>query len=175
MYESRSYSIPLLPFLVIREEEEEKRAARARTPRTRKIKKIPKRFVSVNTMYPIHPHTRRKRLSDEGRLYKDYIYKCMEEQERTQAPSFEYYDCTYTFFMTDDMILTKDGDLAKKHDVSNLIKAAEDAVFDYLLDDDSRVLSVHGHKQLTASDPRLVVTLKPTHLEVDGHIRVVRV
>jgi len=154
------YSIPLLPYLKLREEAEVIRASRARTKT--KVKKIPARFVSVNDMYPINRFGHGVRLSDEGRIYKAYIYDELAKQVG-DAPSFEYYDCTYVFYMTHEMMFTGDDEM-RRIDVSNMLKAAEDAVFEFLLEDDSKVLSIHGFKRLTLEDPRLVVTVSMAQL-----------
>lgn len=148
------FSIDLLPFIKIRQEHEVKRASRAR--KKTKVREIPLRFPSVNTMYPIARH-RGKYLSDEGRLYKEYIG---EELDKIQfkIPHWHMYYVTYVFFMTHEMMYKKDGDLSE-HDVSNFLKGTEDALFGWLLESDATVLDVHGSKRLTVNDPKLVILM----------------
>ncbi len=157
------YDIPLLPYIKIREEEEEKRAAKAIKPQTRKIRKIHLRYPSVNNMYPIRNSGRGKRLSDEGRIFKEYVYdtmKALDEARYVRPLRFESFECSYIYFMTHEMLFKNDGDL-RKTDVSNYLKATEDAVFEFLLEDDSNVVSIHGYKRLTMDEPKLVVLISP--------------
>jgi len=164
----KRYEIPLLPFIEKREEHEKIRASRARNPKKQKVKKIPIRFVSVNNMYPVSPFGRGKYLSDEGRLWKEYIKEMLEEQDNGVPFVFgeDFYEISYIFYMTHEMLYTKDDNL-RKIDVSNMLKAAEDALFDYLLDDDSSVVSIHGHKRLTLEDPKAVFLVSPADI-TDG-------
>jgi len=155
----RRYDIPLLPLVDILQEEEVKRAARARKERRKKVKKIPCRYLSVNRMYAVIPKTSQRRLSKEGKLFKEYIgeqMKLIDEARDWGVTTFEFFDCTYVFFMTPSMFFYKNGD-AKTEDVSNFLKGTEDAVFDHLLEDDKYVVSIHGHKRLCDGPPKLVV------------------
>lgn len=155
------YDIYLDPFLSKREEYEEVRASRARSEKTRKIRKVQRRFVSVNNMYPIS-RGGGKRLSAEGRIYKEYISEVMravDEVRETSLKLCDYYTCCYVFFMTQDMLFYKNGEL-RRVDVSNMLKAAEDAVFEHMLEDDSLVVSISGHKRLTVEEPKLTVLIE---------------
>jgi len=161
------YYVPLLPYIERLRDYEVKRAERGRSPRTRKVRNIPVRFVSVNRMYPIHPHARTKRLSKEGEIFKDYVYECMELHDKSMCrclPTCDLYECTYVYYLTQSMLFTKSGDL-RQEDVSNFLKATEDAVFDYLLEDDSQVLGISGYKRMTVGDPALVIMLSASDLD----------
>lgn len=154
----RRYDIELDPFVAKREVAEDIRVAKARK-RTRR-KRINRSFVSVNRMYPINRFAGTKYLSPEGAAYKDYIADVMGEMDELLGPtklSSDGYEVTYVFFMTHDMMFTKAGDF-RDVDVSNMLKAAEDAVFDFILEKDSTVVSIHGHKRV-AEFPKLVVLL----------------
>lgn len=149
----------------LRREQEKLRAARAR--KHTKVKKIPRRFVSVNKMYPIDRRRGRKYLSPEGSLFKEYLYETMLAQDANRAiGSATYYDCHYVFFMDHEMLFKK-GDVLdedKEKDVSNLLKATEDGVFEYLLENDCLATDVHGHKRLTLDEPKVVVLLSPSDI-----------
>ncbi len=150
--------IALLPFIERRKDQEEKRAANARNHK--KVRNIPIRYPSVNTMYPFSKRTGRKYLSPEGLLYKDYIYEELDKQF-DNIPGWDQFDVSYVFYMTHEMMYKKDGDLSE-HDVSNFLKATEDALFDWLLESDATVMSVHGHKRLTVNDPKIVILISPS-------------
>lgn len=150
-----TYPVPLLPYLQRREEHEIARASRARS-RT-KVKSIPKRFATVNHMYPVNRRTGGKYLSDEGRIYKEYIQDVLTDTGIIPPP-FENYECGYVFFMSHDMLYTKHQEL-QEIDVSNMLKAAEDALFEFLMENDCLVASIHGYKRLTLAEPKLVVLL----------------
>lgn len=158
MTEIIRFDIELIPFIVERQEEEEKRAARAR--KNTRVKKIPVRYPSVNTMYPVDKRRGRKYLSKEGEMYKEYIDQELTKQGK--PPYWGYFDVTYVFYMTHDMMYTKRGTLTE-HDVSNFLKATEDALFEWMLESDKTVMSVHGHKRLTVNDPKLVILMSPSH------------
>lgn len=155
------FTILLRPFIIRLQEIEEIRASRAR--KNKRVKKIGDHFPSVNTMYPINRRTARKYLSPEGRAYKDYIQEELDKSLSASSRSlqWELYDCTYVFYMTHEMLFTKDGNFAQ-HDVSNFLKATEDAVFDWLLESDAQVLGVHGFKKLTVDEPKLVGLISPS-------------
>lgn len=155
--ETLRFDVPLLPFIERRKLQEAARALRARTPRGRRIKPVPVRYPSVNTMYPINKRIGRKYLSPEGELYKDYIYEALLQQSETY-PSYHMYDISYVYFMTHDMMYTKGGELSE-HDVSNFLKATEDALFDWLMESDRSVMSIHGHKRLTVNEPKIVILI----------------
>lgn len=151
------FDIDLLPFIAERRVEEEKRAARAR--KRTKVRKIPVRYPSVNTMYPVDKRRGRKYLSKEGEMYKEYIDEKLSEQGK--PPNWDRYDVTYVFYMTHEMMYTKRGELLEQ-DVSNFLKATEDALFEWMLESDRTVMSVHGHKRLTVNDPKLVILASPS-------------
>lgn len=151
------FDIPLLPFISQRCEEEKKRAARAR--KHNKVRRIPVRYPSVNTMYPIDKRRGRKYLSKEGEMYKEYIDVTLTSKGK--VPYWDHFDVTYVFYMTHDMMYTKRGELTE-HDVSNFLKATEDALFEWMLESDKTVMSVHGHKRLTVNDPKLVILMSPS-------------
>ncbi len=69
---------------------------------------------------------------------------------------YDAYECSYIYLMTQEMLYTKAGEF-KEEDVSNFLKASEDAVFEYMLENDKNVVTIHGHKRLTLLDPLLVV------------------
>ena len=148
------YEIPLLPFFKILEANEVTRAAGAR--KHKKVKKITHRFPSVNRIYQSNRFSGRRFLSTEGKLYKDYIYDVLDQSDAKIVPDL-YFEVSYIFFMTQEMMFKKDGDL-RDVDVSNMLKAAEDALFEYLQESDSSVLSTHAYK-LLASKPKLVILL----------------
>lgn len=149
------FSFDLLPYIEERKAYEVLRASRART-RT-KVKNIPIRFPSVNKMYPPNGRRPGRHLSDEGRIYKAYIAKCLDKSQ-FKIPSWDRYYVTYVFFMTHEMMFTKNGDVSE-HDVSNFLKATEDALFEWLLESDATVLDVHGSKRLTVNDPKVVILM----------------
>ena len=149
--------ITLLPFIEKRKIAEVKRAANAR--KHKKIRGIPVRYPSVNTMYPFSKRTGRKYLSGEGEMYKEYIDEELTKQF-DGIPDWDKFEVSYVFYMTDEMMFKKNGDLSE-HDVSNFLKATEDALFDWLLESDGTVMSVHGHKRLTVNDPRIVILISP--------------
>lgn len=153
------YTISLEPYFSRRGDEEKKRAARARSDKRKKVKKIPRRICSVNNMYPINPRTKSKYLSAEGRIFKEYIVECLEEQDLVNGnhvPPYDLYLCTYIYYMTREMLLLKNGDM-KKTDVTNYLKATEDAIFSHFMGDDSLVVDVSGHKRLVEHNPRIVI------------------
>lgn len=152
------FDIDLLPFIARREDAEKKRAARAR--KHKKVRRISTRYPSVNTMYPIDRRRGRKYLSKEGELYKDYIDEELSKQSDS-VPPWDRYDVSYVYYMTHEMMYTKEEELSE-HDVSNFLKATEDALFDWLLESDRTVMSVHGHKRLTVNEPKLVVLMSPS-------------
>lgn len=150
------FDVPLLPFIEKRQEHEIKRASRARTDRKKKVKLIKPRFPSTNTMYPVR-QAGGKYLSDEGRLWKDYVKETLDHQFSTYPPWDMYY-VTYVFFMSPKMMYTKAGDLAN-HDVSNFLKGTEDAVFEWLVESDKQVTGIQGYKRVATLDPKLVVLI----------------
>ncbi len=157
----RRYDIDLDPFIELRKRLEEIRALKA--TKNKKQKKIQRRFVSVNSMYPINRHAGCKYLSAEGLAYKDYIHEVLGGlDEFFRFPRFrtDAYESTYVFYMTYDMMFTKQGDF-RDVDVTNMFKAAEDAVFEHLLESDKRVVSIHGYKRVTKTNPKLIVLLSP--------------
>lgn len=108
-------------------------------------------------MYPIDKKRGRKYLSPEGELYKEYIDEVLTEQA-SRFPGWDFFDVSYVFYMTYEMLFLKNGELSE-HDVSNFLKATEDALFDWMMESDKTVMSVHGHKRLTVNDPKLVILL----------------
>jgi len=159
----RIYNIQFEEYFKRREEQEKLRASRART-RT-KINKIPVRFPSVNNMYPINRTGSGKRISAEGRVFKNYIYDELDRQDNGSPFFATYYECSYIYYHTNEMLFYKNGE-PKKVDVSNYLKATEDAVFDYLMENDSLVTAIHGYKRLIqASLPRLVVIVSEARLD----------
>jgi Holliday junction resolvase RusA-like endonuclease len=150
------YSVDLLPFIQIRKEHEVERAAKAR--KRTKIKKISVRFPSVNTMYGFNRFSKRRFLSSEGKDYKEYLAKALDKSGKGVLPHCCKYDVTYLFFMTEEMLFKKNGDIAE-HDVSNFLKATEDALFEWMMESDSAVMGVHGYKRLTVNDPKLVILI----------------
>ena len=172
----------LLPFIKRMQEHEVERASRARKDKRKRVKKIPIHFPSVNTMYPINRHAGRKYLSDEGRIYKEYISECLDNSS-FKIPPWYGYNVTYVFYMTHDMMYTKSGDVSQ-HDVSNYLKGTEDALFEWILESDANVFDVHGSKRMTVDDPKVVILLSegkdgdpvfhggtrfdPYELEMDG-------
>lgn len=158
MSEVLRFDIDLLPFIELRRVKEKERAARAR--KRTKVRNIKVRYPSVNTMYPINRHLGRKYLSPEGLLYKEYIDESLTDQGGV-PPLWDSYDVSYIFYMTHDMLYTKRGELAE-HDVSNFLKATEDALFEWLLESDKTTTSVHGYKRLTVNDPKLVILMSPS-------------
>lgn len=157
----RAYKIPFRDYFTRREQHEQRRASRARTPKGRVVRSIPKRFITVNHMYASARKSGTRFLSAEGKIYKEYISDRMAELDRERPPLvLDTYEVAYVFFMTYEMMYTKHGDL-RKVDVGNMLKATEDAVFEYLLAEDSTVLGIHGYKTLTIDEePKLLVLLK---------------
>lgn len=160
------YDILLPPLIDRLQKAEYSRALKARKESKQKPKTITSHFVSVNSMYPISRGRGSKYLSTEGKVYKDYIDEMMgaTDAARSTTPIFDMYECSYVFYFSHEMMFNKDDSLKEK-DVSNLLKAAEDAVFEYLLESDATVMSIHGYKRLTVGDPRLVVLLSPATME----------
>ncbi len=154
-----------MPFFEERKKHEAIRASRAR--KHKKVKKIPYRFPSVNQMYPVNPRSRGKYLSDEGRIYKDHIYKSLGKIDVGDMFIAEYYEVSYIFFMTYDMMFTEDHEL-RDVDVSNFLKATEDALFEYLMESDCRVIGIHGYKRVTLDEcPKLFILISSSALEDD--------
>ena len=124
-------SIYTIPLLplITRLQELEEKRAANARKRTR-VRKIPTSFLSVNRMYPIARGGRGKRLSTEGREYKKYIAECMTKQDEPRDV-----------------------------DLSNMFKAAEDGIFEHLMESDSRVSHIVGYKRLTEEEPKLFVVL----------------
>ncbi len=164
---TKRFDIDLLPLIEILQEAEGLRASRARSDKRKKVKTVPCRFVSVNRMYPVNPRTHGKYLSTEGRHYKEYIVDKLNEAALDdirflfKATSFEV---SYVFMMTDSMMFTKDR-VFREVDVTNMFKAVEDAVFDFLMESDATVLDVHGYKRVTAGDPKVIILISPQELQ----------
>lgn len=144
---------------------------------TIKVDKIP----SVNSLYSYNPKTKSKYLTKEGRLYKERLKQSLQYKTTNLSNQFINdstslienglatekdfrnkmiaYDLHVIFFLNSG-ILTRD--------TSNLIKATEDAIFEYLGINDSRVFHISSEKILNdiirtgEGQEMITVILKPT-------------
>ena len=82
------------------------------------------------------------------------------DNEKDSSPLVSsFYSCVYVFGFSNEMLYYKNGNL-REVDVSNCIKVTEDAVFQYLSEDDSQVIDVSAYKAKT-DRPQLTVILSP--------------
>jgi hypothetical protein len=124
---------------------------------TIKVDKIP----SVNSLYAYNPRTKSKYLTKDGKLYKDRLKQQLQLQtvnlsnqfiddsvniikdgvvtERDFKKKMIAYDLHVIFFLNSGIL---------SRDTSNLIKATEDAIFEYLDMNDSRVFHISLEKIL---------------------------
>lgn len=124
---------------------------------TIKVDKIP----SVNSLYAYNPRTKSKYLTKEGKLYKERLKQQLQLQtinlsnqfiddsvnlikngivsEKDFKKKMIAYDLHVIFFLNSGML---------SRDTSNLIKATEDALFEYLDMNDSRVFHISSEKIL---------------------------
>lgn len=63
-------------------------------------------------------------------------------------------------YFTADKVFTKDGKV-KRNDASNRLKAAEDALFERLYCDDSKVFRACIEKRITTGQPQCIIKLRP--------------
>lgn len=131
-------------------------------PRSRWLLYIPFSAWSLNQAYPTN-HAGVRYNPPECVQYRASIRRCLELQcpEGIKIPKNAMVDCQYSFFFLREELWTQDGKPQRK-DLSNLFKAIEDAVFDWLGVDDSSVFRIVGEKY--AVSPELVKQLlvKPT-------------
>lgn len=102
---------------------------------------------SVNNLYANTPTGRIK--TKEGRLYKQQVAEELQEQRarrRCPEPPFE----VWIWFLMPDR---------RKRDASNMVKAIEDNVADYLCYDDRLHHAIHLYKGLDENNPRAVMVL----------------
>ena len=102
---------------------------------------------SLNNLYANTPTGRR--MSKEGREYKQEVHKHLNYQRvRPRCPQ-PRYEVWLWFLMPD----------RRRRDLSNLVKAIEDVVSNYLGYDDSLHDAMHLYKALDRDDPRCVMVL----------------
>jgi len=128
--------------------------------------KIPLEAVSLNQLYPSNKSGRRF-LSASGKEYKEHVFhatrKALAKTEFTIDQNKHFL--TLEIFFYTSKLLTKESKISKnKPDLSNCVKALEDAVFEAIGLDDYLVLGFDGIHQLPSVDPMIVVIVRK-HLQ----------
>jgi Holliday junction resolvase RusA-like endonuclease len=118
----------------------------------------------IESAFPIPPSVNRlyansskgRRITEEGEAYKMAVMqKLMLEGARARCPEGPYVFSLW--------ILVPDR---RRRDVSNMIKALEDAVSEYLLYDDSSHYVLHLYKGMDRKNPRAVIRLEQKTLPI---------
>lgn len=103
---------------------------------------------SVNHLYYNTPTGRR--MTKEGKAYKRLVAETlMQQRARTKAPDPPYEVSLW--------LLVPDN---RRRDASNMVKAIEDAVADFLMYDDSANHILHLYKAKDRHNPRAILTLE---------------
>ena len=153
------FDIELLPFIALRQKSEEARALRAR--KRKKVRKIPLSYISTNRMWAVNKRTGTLYLSTEGEQWKQYVSDVLYEQSGSST-LFDGYDVTYVFYHTREMMYTRAGEIHEV-DVSNYLKATEDALFEWLLESDAFVFDIKGYKRVIDKNPKLVILMSESN------------
>lgn len=109
---------------------------------------------SVNNLYVNTANGRRK--TEQGKKYERDVHEAlMEQRSRPKCPK-PPYEVSLWFLLPDN----------RRRDVSNMVKAIEDAVSTYLYYDDSCHHVMHLYKALDKEEPRAIMLLEHKTLAI---------
>lgn len=108
------------------------------------VNKIP----SVNKLYGYNPISKRKFLLKEGKMFKNQMYREMYEKtidKKYKIDPKKNIKSKFTFYLKENF---------NRRDLSNMVKAAEDSVFEFFKLNDNRVIKSTIEKKMQCKEKK---------------------